>query len=389
MKPPLPHSESAVPQAPHAQLEIAKAMRMLMAPDDDELLRRRRAEIAAIRGELEAIKRDFQKAGEECLALAKTGLRAALVKKYNPDQPRVPAGNRDGGQWASGGEGVAGSGEASRLSDDSTNDVPGARVRYAQADTNTATDITSSGNASVTTLEDTQHHLSNEYRAAVTAGHSLLGSLDHAIVGADNALGGFLRKFFDPGYFDINRIGAAEVPIDHPRAPVPFVDSDNVQISDAQGNPLLRPQGLPPELYAQAGFAARSTAEGLVDRINAGWPSGRGVDTEAEMMVTLALATKLLAPLAPGGVLDAERFDWTYVRDYRHYQNIMIGVYAAAAGMRVEDALQLVDDYAAAISIFRTKERLDAVYTHSAEQDVKDTKSGYTLYRSGRIRLTK
>src|SRR5580704_2872383 len=103
MKPPLPHSESAVPRTLHAQLEIAKAMRTLPAPDEDELLRRRRAEIAAIRGELDAIKRVFQKAGEECLALAKAELRAALAKKYNPDQPRVSAGNRDGGQWTGGG----------------------------------------------------------------------------------------------------------------------------------------------------------------------------------------------------------------------------------------------------------------------------------------------
>jgi hypothetical protein len=99
MKPPLPHSEKAVPRTLYAQLEIAKAMRTLTAPDDDELLYQRRAEIAAIRGELEAIKRDFQKAGEECLALVKAELRAALAKKYNPDRPRVPAGNRDGGKW--------------------------------------------------------------------------------------------------------------------------------------------------------------------------------------------------------------------------------------------------------------------------------------------------
>lgn len=30
---------------------------------------------------------------------------AALARKYDPDQPRVPAGNPDGGQWTSGGEG--------------------------------------------------------------------------------------------------------------------------------------------------------------------------------------------------------------------------------------------------------------------------------------------
>lgn len=103
MKPPLPHSESAVPRTLHAQLEIAKGMRTLIAPDEAELLYQRHAELAAIRGELEAIKRDFQKAGEECLALAKAELRAALAKKYNPDQPRVSAGNRDGGRWTRGG----------------------------------------------------------------------------------------------------------------------------------------------------------------------------------------------------------------------------------------------------------------------------------------------
>ena len=138
MKPPLPHSESAVPRTPHAQLEIAKAMRTLMAPDDDEPLRRRRAEIAATRGELEAIKRDFQKAGEECLALVKAELRAALVKKYNPDQPLVSAGNRDGGQWTDGSE--AGGETSSDHSDDDAGDTRSSPIRYAQAGANTATE---------------------------------------------------------------------------------------------------------------------------------------------------------------------------------------------------------------------------------------------------------
>ena len=33
----------------------------------------------------------------------------ALARKYNPNQPRVPAGNSDGGQWTDGGAGGAGS----------------------------------------------------------------------------------------------------------------------------------------------------------------------------------------------------------------------------------------------------------------------------------------
>ena len=32
-------------------------------------------------------------------------LEHTLVRKYRPDQPRVPAGDRDGGQWTNGGEG--------------------------------------------------------------------------------------------------------------------------------------------------------------------------------------------------------------------------------------------------------------------------------------------
>jgi phage portal protein BeeE len=96
----LPHSRgrSAVPQTLHARLEIARAIRTLAGPGEDELLRQRRAEIAAIRRDLEALSRDIRKAGEEWLVLAKAELRAAL-KKYSPDQPRVPAGNPDGGQW--------------------------------------------------------------------------------------------------------------------------------------------------------------------------------------------------------------------------------------------------------------------------------------------------
>jgi hypothetical protein len=151
MKPPLPRTLSAVPQTLHARLEIAKAIRTLAGPDEDELLRQRRAEIAAIRRDLEALSREIRKAGEECLALAKAELREALKKYhsdrpmvltatgfvpieanaaqqeaaangqdanrqgaelqtlpaiqkygYSPDQPRVPAGSSDGGQWTTG-----------------------------------------------------------------------------------------------------------------------------------------------------------------------------------------------------------------------------------------------------------------------------------------------
>jgi hypothetical protein len=97
MKSPLPRIESAVPRALHVQLEIAKAIRTLAAPDEGELPRRRHAEIAAIRRDFTLLAADIRKAFEEAAVLVKAELRAAL-KKYSPDQPRVPAGNAGGGQ---------------------------------------------------------------------------------------------------------------------------------------------------------------------------------------------------------------------------------------------------------------------------------------------------
>jgi hypothetical protein len=130
MKPPLPRTLSAVPQTLHTRLEIAKAIRTLAGPDQDELLRQRRAEIAAIRRDLDALARGVRKLGEELPALVMAELRAAL-NKYSPDQPRVPAGDPDGGQWTSdGGNGPA---DDSRVVSDVTPDntwIPG--EQYAQ-----------------------------------------------------------------------------------------------------------------------------------------------------------------------------------------------------------------------------------------------------------------
>jgi hypothetical protein len=114
--------------------------------------------------------------------------------------------------------------------------------------------------------------------------------------------------------------------------------------------------------------------------------TGDGVSDAKVLGAVVALYSALL-PVAPGGLLDAERFDGNYVRDNRHYLNIMIGVYSAAAGLNREDVLSAIDFYASRKSTFATEELMDEVYTHSAKQDVEDTKLGYRLYESGRIRL--
>src|SRR5208282_5821238 len=85
----------AVPQTMEAWLEIMHAMRTLAA-HDDERLRQRRAEIASMRGELEEISQEVRKFSREWPLLVRSELRKA---GFNPDEPRVPAGNPDGGQW--------------------------------------------------------------------------------------------------------------------------------------------------------------------------------------------------------------------------------------------------------------------------------------------------
>ena len=152
---------------------------------------------------------------------------------------------------------------------------------------------------------------------------------------------------------------------------------------DSLGNRILRPDDLPPERYLRAGFANQSLGtdvSGYEQQIAEGGAAAEGASAAGP------LAAALL-PVSPGGILDAERFDGNYVRDYRHYLNIMIGVYAAAAGLKQNAVLSTIDDYASLKSTFNADELLDEIYTHSAKQDVEDTKSGYRLYESGRIRL--
>lgn len=105
MKPPLPRTLSAVPQTLHARLEIAKAIRTLAGPDEDELLRQRRAEIAAIRRDLEALSRDIRKAGEEFLATAKAELRKSL-KERSSSRPIKPTADHVPIEANAGGEGA-------------------------------------------------------------------------------------------------------------------------------------------------------------------------------------------------------------------------------------------------------------------------------------------
>jgi hypothetical protein len=88
----LPRNLTAVPQGWPARMEIAKAFRTLAEQVEQEQQLQRRGDLAAIRRDCELIAEAIREFRHE---LRKAG--------FNPNEPRVPVGNPDGGQWTTGG----------------------------------------------------------------------------------------------------------------------------------------------------------------------------------------------------------------------------------------------------------------------------------------------
>lgn len=85
---------TAVPRTPEVRLKIAEAIRAFIAHENDEPLPGWRTNLASLRRELGEIALALQEPKREC----DPRLRSHVLR-YNPDQPRVPAGSPDGGQW--------------------------------------------------------------------------------------------------------------------------------------------------------------------------------------------------------------------------------------------------------------------------------------------------
>lgn len=169
------------------------------------------------------------------------------------------------------------------------------------------------------------------------------------------------------------KLSARDIPASSPKHPVPLLDSQGKPITDAQGNRVLRPADLPPEAYVQAGRAS-----------NLGAYMANIELTRPDLGLGLAGFLWLeLSPLGHGGSLDAERVNGQYVDEYHDYANIGIGLFMAAAGVKIEDALTITNDYAR----FRSQsvEQKDDVYTFASKRDVDNITMGYELYQSGRI----
>jgi hypothetical protein len=86
----LPRTLQAVPNTLHARLEIADAMRKLSAADQEVWVQQRREELGALRRDMEKLREDLRKLSRAFPTLLLTELRKA---GFNPDEPRVPAGD--------------------------------------------------------------------------------------------------------------------------------------------------------------------------------------------------------------------------------------------------------------------------------------------------------
>jgi hypothetical protein len=91
-----------VPPTLEKQREALEAFRTL-ASQDDEAIRQRRAEIAAIRRDLDDLRRFIDAFRRQATEEVRTEILKELkAQKYSPDQPRVPAGSPHGGEWTNG-----------------------------------------------------------------------------------------------------------------------------------------------------------------------------------------------------------------------------------------------------------------------------------------------
>jgi hypothetical protein len=117
------------------------------------------------------------------------------------------------------------------------------------------------------------------------------------------------------------------------RMPV-LAQSQAVPVVDANGNPvlgvnpdgsitpMLAPASLPPSYYAQSGELASAMDDSSVSN------GGAGLSVPAG-----------LAEFYPGGPLDAQRFNGQFFGQFTAYANFAFGIYAAAAGLTLDDAL--------------------------------------------------
>ncbi len=84
------------------------------------------------------------------------------------------------------------------------------------------------------------------------------------------------------------------------------------------------------------------------------------------------------------GPWDAQRIGGKYRYEFVDYATVIIGLYAAAAGIPRDDILR-IENLVANTSNFDKNAEFDKTYIHLPTINIKNTDIGYHLYRSGLV----
>ncbi len=276
---PPPRSLTAVPRDWYVHQEIAKAIQTLFAQIREQGARQPLQPAAAMR-EREMVKQIIRGIPREFAPVLHSELRKT---GYDPNEPRVPAGNPHGGEWTSGGGGSGSNGDSSKA---------------------TASPPSHSGARSIISdaAPDNPWKPGAQYAEVVAS----------------------------------PKLSAHDIPADNPKHPVPLMDSNGQPIFDDQGNALSRPADLPPEMYVRAGLAAGKQF--------AATTATPGPDAASFYQAMLGIAHEL-QQFEHNGAWDAERVQGRYVTEYEDYATIAIGLYCAAAGIPFYTALLIQLSY--------------------------------------------
>jgi hypothetical protein len=147
------------------------------------------------------------------------------------------------------------------------------------------------------------------------------------------------------------------------QTPVPLKDDQDRPVLKIDGNQMVRPSDVSPNLFVDFGRAA------------------------TRLDPTRMVGLVGLAAFIQGGPLDVQRVGPgpVYVDEFKHFANVAIGLYAAAAGIPQDVTLFIANRYATKKSRYAPDQKMDAMYPNMSDYGVYGIKLGYRLYQSGSI----
>jgi hypothetical protein len=155
-------------------------------------------------------------------------------------------------------------------------------------------------------------------------------------------------------------------------APTPVTDSQGNPVQGVNPNgsvsPMQAPAGLPPIYYAGAGELANSMQNS---------PNPMGLSPP--------IVPVNLAEFAPGAPMDAQRVGGGFNLAYTSYANYSFGIYTAAAGLTLQQALAGANSVAGFATYNPNFVRAAPPYSSMLQSNLVNVTAGYKAYVNGQV----